>query len=498
MAGGIARDVLSFAVFAPAAGLAVAAGAAGLGTPAGIACAVGALGWAATDLIAIDPKVRRGGGGDDVATAFMRRALRAANVEDVARDLAQALVMATPSGVPRALLLAPKPDGGVRTIALAGAAPELGDTATALDWLMLVGESIERDQIAGMIDRPVEEGGGDGAKAALALSDRAQCDVILPLRHRGLLLGVVLVARPPERRNEVELNKLLRALRAYATAAIARTFLHAEVKQGGKLTKTVNLATAMQEAMMPVERPVRRPDFELRGVFRPVAECGGDLWMWRALGNGKVLLLIADATGHGAAPALLAAVAKGTVDALCELAGADVDPGLLLSQLGRVVYRAGKRRYMMTAFAAVIDLVKHEMRLANAGQNFPFLIHGSGTQFADAPVSAEQLVIRGDTLGHAPRSRYEVQTRPLGFGDRLFMYTDGVTDTGTPYKDAFGEKRLRNLLVATAKERATKVPDLVLGELEKHASGNPNGDDVTMMVFELVDASANAAAGASE
>ncbi|HTJ44544.1 MAG TPA: SpoIIE family protein phosphatase [Kofleriaceae bacterium] len=489
MAGGIARDLLAFGAFAPAAGLALAAGAAGLGHPAGIACAVGAVGWTLADLIAFDPKIRRGGGGEDVATAFMRRALRAGNIEDVARDLAQALANSTPSGVPQAVMLAPKPDGGVRAIALAGQAPSLGDTAVALDWLMLVGESIDRDSIAAMVPKPVEEGGGDGAKAALALADQTRCDVILPLRHRGLLLGVVLVARPPERKNDVELNKLLRALRAYATAAVARTFLHAEVKQRGQLTKTVDLATAMQEAMMPVERPVRRPDFELRGVFRPVAECGGDLWMWRSLGNGKVLLLVADATGHGAAPALLAAVAKGTVDALCELAGADVDPGALLSQLGRVVYRAGKRRYMMTAFAAVIDLVAHEMRVANAGQNFPFLIHGSGTQFADAPVSAEQLVIRGDTLGHAPRSRYEVQTRPLGFGDRLFLYTDGVTDTGTPYKDAFGEKRLRNLLVATAKERATKVPDLVLAELEKHASGNPNGDDVTMLVFELVDAS---------
>jgi serine phosphatase RsbU (regulator of sigma subunit) len=490
--------VLSFAAFAPAAGLAVAAGAAGIGTPGGIACAIGAIGWAAADLIAIDPKVRRGHGGEDVATAFMRRALRAGNVEDVARDLAFALAQATPAGVPAAVMLAPKPDGGVRVIALAGAPPSqdaLGDTAAALDWLMLVGESIDRDAVVAMVDRPVEEGGGDGARAALALLDRTGCDVLLPLRHRGLLLGVVIVARPPSRRTDIELNKLLRALRAYATAAVARTFLHAEVKQRGALTKTVDLATAMQEAMMPVERPVRRPDYELRGVFRPVAECGGDLWMWRPLGGGKVLLLVADATGHGAAPALLAAVAKGTVDALCELAGADIDPGLLLSQLGRVVYRAGKRRYMMTAFAAVIDLVSHEMRVANAGQNFPFIIHGAGTQFADQHVTAEQLVVRGDTLGHAPRSRYEVHKRPLGFGDRLFMYTDGVTDTGTPYKDAYGEKRLRNLLVATAKERATKIPDLVLAELEKHSAGNPNGDDVTMLVFELVDASA---AGASE
>jgi serine phosphatase RsbU (regulator of sigma subunit) len=393
-----------------------------------------------------------------------------------------------PDGPPRAVLIAPGADGQIRIVPLVGQAPILPDLAGALDWLGLIGEPLDHQGVSSMISLPVEEGGGEGARHALALMDAAGCDVVLPLRHRGLLLGVVLGARPLERRADPELIRLLRALRAYATAAVARTFLRAEVKQRGQLTRTVDLATAMQEAMMPVEKPVRRAGFELRGLFRPVAECGGDLWMWRDLGGGKVLLLTADATGHGAAPALLAAVAKGTVDALCQQWGSDVDPAQLLAQLGRVVYRAGKRRYLMTAFAAIVDTTTRAMVFANAGQNFPYVLRAPREQ--GGAFTLETLVARGDTLGTAPRVKFDVHRKELQPGDRLVLYTDGVVDAGTPHKEPFGDKRLRSALVSLSTERSTKMPELILAELEKHTAGAPMGDDVTMLVFELHEAAA--------
>jgi serine phosphatase RsbU (regulator of sigma subunit) len=479
----------SFAAFAPAAGLAVAAGAAGIAGPAGIACAVGAAAWTALDLLVIDPRLRRGAGGiTDISTAFMRRALRAGTVDDVARDLTITLSRALgPRDLGRATLIVPDAEGGVRTITLAGPAPSIAVPPAALEWLGLLDDAGDREGITAWVDRPVEDGGGEGPRAALTLMDATGADVVLPLRHRGLLLGVITLARPEARRADPELGRLLRALRAYTTAAIARTFLAAEVSQKHKHSRSVDLATAMQEAMMPSEKPVRRPDFELRGLFRPVAECGGDLWMWRSIGEDKVLLLIADATGHGAAPALLAAVAKGTVDALCEQWGGEVDPGQLLAQLGRVIYRAGRRRYMMTAFAAVVDLRTRTVKVANAGQNFPFVIHPPS---GDTAAVVEPIVVRGDTLGSAARPRYDSHERPLVPGDRLFLYTDGIIDAGTPVKEPWGEKRLRRALVAMARERSTKVPDLIWADLEQHTTGNPMGDDVTMLMFELLDAAA--------
>jgi serine phosphatase RsbU (regulator of sigma subunit) len=483
--GGRAPDVLSIAAFAPAPVFAIAAGMIGIATPIGILCSLAAVGWTVADLVAVEPRLRsRRGGAEDISTWFLRRAIKAANIEEIARDLQVALTTGlAPQGPGRALLIAPGPDGQIRTLGLVGPVPTLGDLGAALEWLGLVDEPLDRGQIEALISAPVEEGGGEGARAAIELLDACGCDVVLALRHRGLLLGVVLLARPPGRVADPQVLRLLRALRAYATAAVARTFLRAEVKQRGRLSRSVNLATAMQEAMMPVERPIRRPGFELRGLFRPVEECGGDFWMWRDLGDGKVLLLTADATGHGAAPALLAAVAKGTVDALCQLGGSAIDPAELLASLGRVVYRTGKRRYLMTAFAAVVDTASGVLTFANAGQNFPYLLRAPRDE-ATAP-TIEPLIARGDTLGSAPRVRYETHRRGLEPGDRLFLYTDGVVDAGTPHRDPYGDKRLRAALVGAARERSTRIPELVLAELEAHTTGIAMGDDVTMLVFEL-------------
>jgi sigma-B regulation protein RsbU (phosphoserine phosphatase) len=101
------------------------------------------------------------------------------------------------------------------------------------------------------------------------------------------------------------------------------------------------------------------------------------------------------------------------------------------------------------------------------------------------PSSVETLIARGDTLGSAPRVRYETHRRMLEPGDRLFLYTDGVVDAGTPHRDPYGDKRLRAALVGAARERSTKIPELLLAELEKHTTGIPMGDDVTMLIFEL-------------
>lgn len=230
---------------------------------------------------------------------------------------------------------------------------------------------------------------------------------------------------------------------------------------------------------MPDERPVRRERFELRGMFRPVAECGGDLWAWRELADGKVLLLVADATGHGAAPALLAAVAKGTIDARWQMQLHDLDPAELLTALNTAIHRTGRKRYLMTGFAAVVDTQAGQLSFANAGQNFPYFIHG-----ASGDHRVEPLIARGNSLGVASVARYETYTREMNPGDKLVLYTDGVIDAGSPMTEPWGDKRFRAALAAMAEARAINLPELVMGEIEEWLAGRQYLDDVTMVAFE--------------
>jgi len=457
----------------PAFALGAAGGFLGASTPVGGALIGAAVIYLVIELFAIQPRVERralaAGDADAAAQDFLDRALAVASVDQVAAEVGVAITRA--AGPVRCLLLAPGPEGDVRVLVASGTRPgtAIGDATPAFLWLGDREQPLHRAELEQLRDF-------EGARAAAELMDAMGCNVLLPLLHRGLLLGVGLVAAPPG----IDLGGFWAAMRAYMTVAVANTFLDAEAKGRKGLARSFDLATAMQESLMPDERPVRRDRFEMRGLFRPVAECGGDLWAWRELADGKVLLVIADATGHGAAPALLAAVAKGAIDAHWQMSLKTLDPGNLLHALNTAIHRTGRKRYMMTAFAAVVDTSTGELRYANAGQNFPYLIRVEAER-----ARVEPLIARGNSLGATSDARFETKTAAMRDGDKLLLYTDGVIDAGAPRVEPWGEKRFRALLAANAAERATRLPDLIMGEIERYAAGGPLLDDVTMAVFQL-------------
>jgi serine phosphatase RsbU (regulator of sigma subunit) len=462
---------MSVTLAAPAFALAVSGAAIGLHHVVGIALVAAGAIYLLIDLVLLQPRLEARSGGDEdgevAAQRFLQRALEADDILDVSEEFEDAVQAAL--GSTRAVLVAPSPDGGVRILAggKEEVAQDLGDATSAFLWLGDTVNPIYRSEL--------ERAGQEGAADARQLMAKLGGDVLLPLRHRGLLLGLGLLG-PPVTPGRTRLDAFYRAMRAYTTVAVANTFLDAEARDRDRLTQTFDLATAVQEALMPSERPVRRPTYALRGVYRPVAECGGDLWAWRDLGDDRVLLVVADATGHGAAPALLAAVAKGTIDAHWQLHGGDLEPGHLLSALNRAVYRSGRRRYLMTGFAAVIDAGTGRITFANAGQNFPLVLGARGL---------EQLVARGDALGVQPEARYETLGRNLELGDKLLLYTDGFTEAGSPHMEPFGEKRFRALVAGMASQPAVRLPDLLVARVEEYLEGSPLTDDMTCVAFEL-------------
>jgi serine phosphatase RsbU (regulator of sigma subunit) len=471
----------SLAAAAPAVGLAGASGAVGAtsgpGLALGLGLGVGALAWLGLDATLIQPgidrrRLRAAGGLAELGRAFLQRALVARSVGDIALELEA--TARTALGAEKALLLVPAEQGGVDVLGGDGSEAGLvGDAEQAFLWLGERGDPVDRALLGSL-------GEFDGARAADELAARLGVDLLLPLRHRGLLLGVA--ALGPGRRgpDPTATAMFQRSLAAHATMALANTYLDREASGKKHLARAMDLATAIQEALMPDDRPVRRGGVHLRGLFRPVAECGGDLWTWEDLGDDRLLLLIGDATGHGAAPAMLTAVAKGGIDAMRYTRGAALDPAELLGELNRLIYRAGRTRYLMTAFAAIIDQRRGELRYANAGQNFPYLITRS-----EGRPKLESLVARGNSLGAAPDAPYTVQRRPIVAGDKLVLYTDGIIDAGSPAAEPYGEKRFRAALVAHADAPAARAAEAVLTEVDAYLSGRLPADDITIVVAEL-------------
>src|SRR5688500_16969906 len=164
------------------------AGAIGLTTPAGMGLVTAAVVYLAIELVVLQPRLEQRLGtapsGESAAPRFLQRALEARDIGDVAAEFADAVSAALGANT-RAVLVAPSPDGDVRI--RAGAEEEeppqgLGDVTGAF---LFLGEGV-----APIYRSALERQTGEGSEEARRLMDLLGAEVMLPLRHRGLLLGL--------------------------------------------------------------------------------------------------------------------------------------------------------------------------------------------------------------------------------------------------------------------------------------------------------------------
>src|SRR5262249_17740100 len=114
--------------------------------------------------------------------------------------------------------------------------------------------------------------------------------------------------------------------------------------------------------------------FKVVGYCMPASQCGGDWWMYRKLSNERMLLVLGDATGHGIHSAMIAATARGAVEALCAADERLLAPDQVLHAIDEAIRMVGDHNVLMTAVAAMFDSNSATLHYANAGQNFPYVL----------------------------------------------------------------------------------------------------------------------------
>ncbi|WP_428268763.1 PP2C family protein-serine/threonine phosphatase [Haliangium sp.] len=311
------------------------------------------------------------------------------------------------------------------------------------------------------------------------------CRAALPLRHGDRSLGLALVG---EARRRVRGHDL-RAdvwLRTAASLALARQTLGFDLQHRVSLKSSLDYARATQEALMPEERPFHSDGFVVHGVFRPAAQCGGDLWLWRRLGPGRVLVVLGDVTGHGVAPAMLSAAVAGVLQIRAIADGDSVDPADMLRAIDESIHRVARGSYMMTAFVAVFDREAGVVNYANAAQSFPIMVVTTpGENEDEDEVKLQPLIAPGPMLGAGSAFEVERHQRPLRPGTRVVMYTDGIVEAERAPGQAFGERRLRRLLTQLAPERPELVAPRILEEVDQFLGNATPDDDMTVVVVDL-------------
>jgi serine phosphatase RsbU (regulator of sigma subunit) len=276
---------------------------------------------------------------------------------------------------------------------------------------------------------------------------------------------------------------------------LARTFnfmadqiQHLLVSQAQKasLEKEMALAREVQQAMLPSEALDEHGSLKVVGYCMPASSCGGDWWTYRKLSNGRMLLVVGDATGHGIHSAMIAATARGAVEALSAIDERLLTPEQVLRAIDSAIRQVGDHNVLMTAFAAVFDSANGILHYANAGQNFPYVIKLGVTRVLE---EASIIAASGNPLGDRNIAieirRGSLQLRP---GDLFVCFTDGVVERANPAGKLFGDRRLRGALTGQKlpdSRALVALRDHLRSTLERYAEGAIAEDDITFVLCQF-------------
>jgi steroid delta-isomerase-like uncharacterized protein len=237
------------------------------------------------------------------------------------------------------------------------------------------------------------------------------------------------------------------------------------------IAQELRVARSIQEASLPKEVPTLE-GWEISPRYQPAREVGGDFYDFHFLSEGRLGVVVGDATGKGVPAALVMSTTCGMLQVT---AGAldSSSPGEVLEQVNETLFARIPKNMFVTCFYAILDPKSGTLRYANAGHDLPYL-HRDG--------NAEELKARGMPLGLMPAMGYEEKEIVLNSGDAALLYSDGLVEAHDPKGEMFGFPRLRALIAERGEE--SSLEDSLLEELHSFVGeGWEQEDDITLLTL---------------
>jgi serine phosphatase RsbU (regulator of sigma subunit)/predicted ester cyclase len=257
-------------------------------------------------------------------------------------------------------------------------------------------------------------------------------------------------------------------------AELTQRRLEQEMSEREHLEQELRVARRIQQASLPMEVPTLE-GWQISPYYQPAREVGGDFYDFFELEDGRVGVVVGDATGKGVSAALVAAATSSMVRAVAQALGSS-SPGEVLAQVNETLVARIPSNMFVTCFYAVLDPESAGLRYANAGHDLPYLRGRSSND-------AEELSARGMPLGLMPEMRYEEKEIVLDAGDSVLFYSDGLVEAHDPQRhQMFGFPRLRALVSGHAEKRSFVT--LLIAELHSFTGEEwEQEDDITLLTL---------------
>ncbi len=235
----------------------------------------------------------------------------------------------------------------------------------------------------------------------------------------------------------------------------------------------LNTARKLQMGILPKTFPPfpDHREFDLYATLKPAKEVGGDLYDFFFLDDHQLCFTLGDVSDKGVPAALYMVITRTLVKTSAQQ---NLPPAKMMERINDILGADNPNAMFVTLIIGILDIRTGEIRYANGGHNLPVLITDNGVSFLRGT--------SGPIVGIIPDTEYKELHLHLGPNDKLFLYTDGVTEAMNEKGDLFSDKALLASLENVKSAPLATAVETISNDIRTHVGNAPQSDDIAMMM----------------
>ena len=238
----------------------------------------------------------------------------------------------------------------------------------------------------------------------------------------------------------------------------------------------LDVAKHIQASMLPCIFPAfpERKEIDIYATMEPAKEVGGDFYDFFMVDDTHLAIVMADVSGKGVPAALFMVIGKTLIK---DHTTPGRDLGKVFTEVNQLLCESNSEELFITAFEGVVDLVTGEFVYVNAGHEMPFICKAGG-DFEPHKIRAAFVLAGMEGM------KYRAGSMTLEPGDKIFQYTDGVTEATNLNNELYGMERLGTILNKVKNGTPHEILPAVKKDIDEFVGEADQFDDITMLCLE--------------
>lgn len=299
-------------------------------------------------------------------------------------------------------------------------------------------------------------------------------DLIVPMQIQGKVKGLIILGK---RVNNLEYSEydveFIYSVGSLAIISLENRRLFKEALEKQKLEEELEFARDIQQNLLPSQIPPTN-NFDIAAINLPSKQVGGDYFDIIKVDEGKYIIAIADVSGKGIPASLLMANMQAFLQVISKQ---NIDIATATALINDLITQNTSDGKFITFFWGLLDDNEKKLTYVNAGHNPPILVRQNKIIRL-----SEGGIILGVMKTIMP---YNSNSIDLESGDKIILFTDGVSEAMNPYSEEFSENRLEQIAINTSSLSAAETMNNIRKEIEEFVQGAPQSDDLTMLIISV-------------